>query len=125
MKIFNKYFYSSLMVAVITAFVIMSAANLAGLGWVILEEDYSVIYATLVIPLFFAPVIIAAWRFGLIVALANCTVLGALILSQVILSANDLSFLPGTIIIIAVGVGISFWIAAPRKAASLRAGVRH
>ena len=111
----RKHFYSSLMVAVLTAFVVMSSANLAGLGWVILEDDYAIIYATLVIPLFFAPVIIAAWRFGLKIALTNCAVLGALILSQVLSSTQNHSFLPGTIIIIAVGIGISLWIDRERR----------
>ncbi len=116
MKKVKKGFYSWLIVVVLGAvFITMAATSLAGLNWFALQYGFAFTYVSLLIPIFLASVIIAAWKSGLKAALAICVVLGASMMSLVMNSIQGRSFLYGTIITMAVSVGASFWIDWERR----------
>jgi PAS domain S-box-containing protein len=116
MKKVKKGFYSWLIVVVLGAvFITMAATSLAGLNWFALEYGFAFTYVSLLIPIFLASVIIAAWKSGVKAALPICVVLGASMMSLVMNSIQGRSFLYGTIITIAVSIGASFWIDRERR----------
>ncbi|HEY32391.1 MAG TPA: PAS domain S-box protein [Dehalococcoidia bacterium] len=116
MKKVKKHFYWWFIVVVLGAFFItMAATSLAGLNWFALQYGFAFTYVSLLIPIFLASVIIAAWTSGLRAALAICLVLGASMMSLVMNSTQGQSFLYGTIITVVVSVGASFWIDRERR----------
>ncbi|UCB43814.1 MAG: PAS domain S-box protein [Dehalococcoidales bacterium] len=116
MKKVKRNFYSWLIVVVLGAvFITMAVTSLAGLNWFALEYGFAFTYVSLLIPIFLASIIIAAWKSGLKAALAICVVLGVSMMSLVMSSTQGRSFLNGTIITTAVGIAASFWIDRERR----------
>jgi PAS domain S-box-containing protein len=121
MKKVKKHFYSWLIVVVLgVVFITMAATSLAGLNWFALEYGFAFTYVSLLIPLFLASVIIAAWKSGLKAALAICVILGTSMTLLVMNSTQGRSFLYGTIITLAVSVGASLWIDRERRSRDQR-----
>ena len=115
MRKVKKDAYFWLMLVMLAAFVTMSAASIAGLDWVILEDDFAFTYASLVMLLFLAQVTIATRRFGLTGGLVACGVLGAMVLSQVIASTRSHGYFLGAIAVIAAGISASVLVGRQQK----------
>jgi len=115
MKNVRKHFHFWFLAVVLATFIIVSAASLAGLGWVVIEDNFTFTYASIVIPVFFASVILAVRGYGLKVALTVCSILGISMMILVLTSPQSYSNLHGTIIVMAIGVGAICWIDRDRK----------
>ena len=110
-----KHFHFWFIAVVLATFVIVSAASLAGLDWVVIEDNFTFTYASVVIPAFFATIIFAVRRYSMKVALTVCGILGISMMILVITSPQNYSNLHGTIIVMAFGVGVVYWIDRDRK----------
>ena len=115
MKNVKKHFHFWFISVILATFVILSAASLAGLDWVVIEDNFTFTYASIVIPVFFVSVVLAAQRYRLKAALTVCGILGASMLTLVTTSIQGYSNLHGTIIIIVIGMGAIYWIDRERK----------
>jgi PAS domain S-box-containing protein len=120
MNSIKRHFYFWFLAVVVTVFIVVSAASLAGLDWIVLGDKLTFAYASFAIPIFLASVILAVWRFGLKTALAVCVVLGALMMALVINGMQDYSNLYGTITVIIVGIGAACWIDRERRSREQR-----
>ena len=115
MKNVRKHYHFWLIVGVLVTFIVLSAASLAGLDWVVVEDDFTFTYASLVIPVFFLAVVLAVWKYGLKTAMTVCGILGALMLALVLTGTQGSGNLHGTIIVIAVGISAVYWIDRERN----------
>ncbi len=115
MKNVKKHFHFGFIAVVLAAFVVVSAASLAGLNWFIVEASFSLVYSAVVIPVFFISVFLAARRYSLRASLTVCTVLGASMLALVMTRTQHYSNLHGTIVSLVVGVCVIFWADRERK----------
>ena len=112
-------FHFWLLVAVVVPFVTVSIANLAGLGWVIFQDELSFTGDALLVLLFFAQIIIATRTFGLKGGLIGCFVLGALISLQVINSPRSEDYFLGVAGIVGIGISTSLLIDQQEKGRKL------
>jgi PAS domain S-box-containing protein len=110
MKNVKKHFQFWFITAVLATFIVVSVASLAGLDWVVIEDNFTFTYASIVISVFLVSVVLAARRYGLRSALTVCGILGVSMLTFVLTSAQSYSNLYGTIIVIVIGIGTVYWI---------------
>jgi PAS domain S-box-containing protein len=111
----KKHVHFWFLTVVLVIFVIISVASLAGLNWVVIEDNFALTYASIVIPAFFASIIIAVHRYGLKVALTVFSILGIAMLVLVLTSPQSDTNLYGTIIVMAIGIGAICWIDRERR----------
>jgi PAS domain S-box-containing protein len=110
MKNVKKHFQFWFITAVLATFIVVSVVSLAGLDWVVIEDNFTFTYASIVISVFLVSVVLAARRYGLRSALTVCGILGVSMLTFVLTSAQSYSNLYGTIIVIVIGIGTVYWI---------------
>jgi PAS domain S-box-containing protein len=115
MKKIRKHFHFWFITVVLAAFIVVSAAGLAGLDWSIIEGNFILVYSAVVIPVFFLSVVLAARRYSLKAALTVYAVLGASMLTLVVTSAQRYSSLHGTILSLVAGIGVIYWTDHERK----------
>ncbi|HEY41833.1 MAG TPA: PAS domain S-box protein [Dehalococcoidia bacterium] len=115
----KRHFHFWFLAVVLTIFVVVSAASLAGLDWIVLGNNLTFTYASIAIPVFLASIILSVWRYGLKTGLAVCLVLGASMLIITITGMQDYGNLYGTITVIIIGVGSIYWINWQRRGRKL------